>query len=269
MAIATVNNSQFHYDVRGDGECLVFLHAGVSDMTMWDKQVDVFASHYRVYRYDLRGYGKSDIPHETYSHVGDLEALLNAWNIEAAYLVGCSIGGIVALDFALLHPDKVKALVTVGSQPSGYSFTGETPPIWKDIYAALGNKDYDTAADLGVHIWVDGLNRKAEQVDSTVREQVRQMLMVMFDKQDNATGEHDNVEIKAVERLAEIQQPLLVIVGKEDNSELVQAGQLMVAKMPDARMVVMDNTAHVPSMERPDEFNRSVLDFLAEVKADT
>jgi 2-hydroxy-6-oxonona-2,4-dienedioate hydrolase len=267
MPFATVNNARIHYEIQGAGEPLIFLHAGISDLTMWDKQFDIFAAKYRVYRYDLRCYGKTDIPHETHSHVRDLEALFAAWGIEAAYLVGCSIGGITALDFTLLHPDKVKALVMVGSQPSCYPFKGEAPPIVKEIYPALENKDFDKAADLGVHIWVDGLNRKPEQVDAILREQVRKTLKAAFVNRDKMTGEEDNLGLKAIDRLAEIQRPLLIIVGQEDDSELVNAGRLMEAQMPNARLVIMDDTAHVPNMEKPDEFNRIVGDFLAKVAA--
>jgi pimeloyl-ACP methyl ester carboxylesterase len=267
MPFTTVNNARIHYEVQGAGEPLIFLHAGISDLTMWDKQFDVFAAKYRVYRYDLRCYGKTDIPHDTHSHVRDLEALFAAWDIEAAYLVGCSIGGITALDFTLLYPDKVKALVTVGSQPSGYEFKGEAPPIVKQIYAALENKDFDKAADLGVHIWVDGLNRKPEQVDAALHEQVRKTLKAAFVNRDEMTGEEDNLGMKAVDRLTEIQQPLLIIVGKEDDNELIAAGRLMEDQMANAQLVIMDDTAHVPNMEKPDEFNRIVQKFLTELEA--
>ena len=101
---AEVGGARFYYEVAGQGDPIVFVHAGIADRRMWDAQFDVFARQYRVLRYDRRGFGNTAMVAGAFSHHRDLHALLEFLEIEAAYLVGCSQGAKTIIDFALEHP---------------------------------------------------------------------------------------------------------------------------------------------------------------------
>ena len=98
-------------EVAGGGSTVVLVHAGICDSRMWDPQWDVFPAAHRTVRYDLRGFGRSPLLPQPYSHGRDLIALLEHRRIEQAALVGASLGGRVALEVAVAHPEVVDALV--------------------------------------------------------------------------------------------------------------------------------------------------------------
>ena len=116
---APADGARIHFESACAGPAVVFIHAGVSDRRMWDPQFDYFADKFHVVRYDLRGFGKSEKPDLSYSNRADLGKVLQFLGIEKAALVGCSMGGSTAIDFTLEHPERVVALVTVGSGVSG------------------------------------------------------------------------------------------------------------------------------------------------------
>jgi pimeloyl-ACP methyl ester carboxylesterase len=109
------------WESAGEGPAVVFLHPGLWDGRVWDEQFAVFSRTYRVLRFDFRGYGRSSRPDPglPYSHVSDLSAVMDAAGIERASLVGNSMGGRVAIDFALTHPERVDALVLAATNVGG------------------------------------------------------------------------------------------------------------------------------------------------------
>ena len=110
-----INGARVHYEREGAGPPVVFLHAGVADSRMWDPQVAEFAKHFDVIRPDQRGFGESDLPPVPWSPVADLVSLIDQLELEPAHVVGCSMGGALAIDFALNHPERILSLVLVGS----------------------------------------------------------------------------------------------------------------------------------------------------------
>src|SRR5260221_7947963 len=147
--VARVNGAAIEYDMAGAGFPLVLLHAGICDRRMWDAQLPALAEHWRVFRYDLRGYGQTDMPLGPFSHLADLEGLLAALGIERAHLLGCSRGGSLALDFTLAHPERVAGLVLVCSSPSGYQPPQPVPESAQipDLIAAFDAGGLERAAE--------------------------------------------------------------------------------------------------------------------------
>src|SRR5258708_30331786 len=109
------NGTKLYYEMMGEGHPLVLIHGGYMDRRMWDDPLAVFAQHYRVIRYDVRGFGKSELPHVPYADRQDLAALLAFLGIEKTYLLGLSLRGGISLDFTLDYPDMGEALILVGS----------------------------------------------------------------------------------------------------------------------------------------------------------
>ncbi len=122
---APINGAQIWYDVTGTGHPLVLTHAGIADHRMWDDQVATFAAHYQVIRWDIRGFGQSQMVAGPFSPSNDLYELLRFLQIKHVYLMGCSIGGSLTIDFALEHPDLVAALIPVAAGVSGFQDHGE------------------------------------------------------------------------------------------------------------------------------------------------
>ena len=263
---AGVNGTELRYEVAGRGEPLVLVHAGITDGRMWEAQVDAFSRHYRTIRYDLRGFGRSPMVEGPYSHHADLRALLDALEVDRAILVGCSMGGGAVLDFALENPGRAAALVLVGSAVGGLEFEEEKPKEWDELVAADEAGDLERVSELEVRMWVDGPRRGPGVVDPAVRDLVRGMNLIALRNEATQLGEELEPEVPAASRLSQIQAPTLVIVGDEDRARTLAAADLLESGLSDARKTVMSGTAHLPNMERPEEFNRLVLDFLEGVK---
>jgi len=260
MPFASVSGANVYYEIAGEGEALVFLHAGIADSRMWNDQFARFAAQFRTLRYDLRGFGKTTAPTQPYSHVEDLRVLLDHLGIQRAALIGCSNGGRVALDFLLTYPERASALVMVCSSPRGFKFAGEAPPLWDEIVAAYDSGDLERVARLETQLWAVGINRTPDQLDPAFLDLVSEMNLIAL-KNEEAVGEEQYVEPPAVQRLAEVRVPTLLVIGELDSPVILKAGKLMMRQIAGARQVFMP-TAHLPSMERPHEFNRHVLEFL-------
>lgn len=258
--MAQVEGTNLYYEVAGEGPPLVLAHAGFVDHRMWDEQFPVFAKHHRVVRYDMRGFGRSEMPAGLFSHRQDLHGLLGVLGVERAHLLGCSAGGGVVIDFALEHPEMTDSLVLVSAAVGGYPVQGDLPKPMQDLSAAMKDKDFERAADLAVRIWIDGPRRSPDRVDAHIRARAHDMSLTAL---PNAFAKEVPLEPVAFGRLHELAVPTLVIVGELDDESIATIGELLATHIPGARKEIMSGAAHLPNMERPEEFNRKVLAFLS------
>ncbi len=257
-----VDGAELYYEVSGEGKPLVLVHAGIADSRMWDGQVESFTQRYRVIRPDLRGFGRSPMVEGPYSHHADLRALLDVLEVDRAAFVGCSQGGGAVIDFALENPERVGALVLVGSAVGGLEFDERPPKEWDELVAADEAGDLERVSELEVRMWVDGPRRGPDVVDPAVRDLVREMNLIALKNEALELGEERELQPPVATRLSQIRAPTLVLVGEVDRTRTLAAADLLAKDLPNARKVVMPGTAHLPNMERPEEFNRLVLDFL-------
>jgi len=260
---ADVNGTRLYYEVAGEGHPLILLHAGIADRRMWDDQFTVFARHYRTVRYDLRGFGHSPMPPEPYSMRDDLRGLMDHLGITRAHIVAVSIGGGIAVDFALDYPDRVTALVLVASGLSGTTPSEELQRHIAAIDAAEKREDVAAAVELELRLWVDGPRRSPEAVNPTVRERVREMDTAVFALPQPGTSQR--LQPPASERLGEIHAPTLVIYGDGDISDVTETAARLTNGIAGARQIVYPGAAHMVSMEEATAFNDAVLGFLAAV----
>jgi 3-oxoadipate enol-lactonase len=267
IGFAEVNGARLYYECFGGGEVVAFLHAGIADSRMWDPQRAAFANAgYQTILYDMRGYGQSEPVEGEYAHHKDLRGVLDLLGGDRAHLVGCSKGGCVALDFALAYPERVASLTLVCSSPHGYAFSDDEPdpPEWPLIVAALEAGDLEKANRLEAQMWAVGQGRYVEEVDPALLEKVVAMNRIALANEAQEIGVERRLEPAAVGRLAEIAAPALVIGGEFDLPTTIEAGR-WTADQLGARYVLMAGTAHLPSMEQPEVFNRLVFEFLGEV----
>lgn len=118
-----VEGTRLYYEVAGSGRTMILIHGLTLDSRMWDDQFETFAQQYQVIRYDLRGFGKSGLPNsESYSYVDDQKALIDHLGVSHAYVIGLSLGGMIAIDFALEHPEATDALIPVDAVLGGFQW---------------------------------------------------------------------------------------------------------------------------------------------------
>ncbi|MGD8857036.1 MAG: alpha/beta hydrolase, partial [Chloroflexota bacterium] len=183
MALVEINGAQLYYETQGDGPPLLLIHAGVADCRMWDDQIDAFSGAYRVIRFDLRGFGRSDMPPGSFANHEDVRALLDHLDARPAHVLGISFGGAIALDFCLAYPDYVRSLILGVPSVGGIEPSERIRRFWREEDAALERGDLDGATELNLRLWVDGPQRNPEQVDGQVREKVRRMQLAIFRKE--------------------------------------------------------------------------------------
>jgi 3-oxoadipate enol-lactonase len=252
----------------GEGPVVVLLHPGLWDMRTWDPQVPALvAAGYRVLRYDVRGYGRSSRPEPGlgYSHVRDLLALLDAREVETAALVGCSMGGAIAIDFTLTHPERVWALVPVASGIGGFEPLQEEDDWFADvaapIEAAVEAGDLERAQDLRLELLWAPLGTQ-DEAGRRIRE-------IAFDNLHELTMDESGAEEldpPAAHRLHEVDVPTLVVKAEADPPDMRRISDLIAAGVLDGRVVQIEGADHVVNLRQPAAFDAAVFAFLDEVR---
>jgi pimeloyl-ACP methyl ester carboxylesterase len=263
-----LDDGKLSYDMAGDGATLVLGHAGFVDSRMWDAQWDALTQRYRVLRFDMRGFGKSDPAHGPRNRCDDLLRLLGHLHVERAALLGCSLGGTVMVDFLLEHPEMVSAVLTVSSAPSGFQPQGDPPPLLLEMLTAMQQGEVARVSELQLRLWVDGPYRRPEQVNPIVRERAAEMNRIPVGL--NTWGIADAQPLHplappALGRLGAIHTPTLIMAGALDDPEVLRAADVMTAGITGAKKYVFSRSAHVPNMEEPEAFTQVVLSFLDEL----
>ena len=248
---------------------LLLVHAGIADRRMWDPVWPMLTADRDVVRVDLRGYGEStERPEGSWSPRADVLEVLDELVVERAHLVGCSFGAGVCVEIALERPGLVASLVLAA--PGGALLTERTAELaaaWELEGTAIDSGDMAGAVEANVTAWVDGPHRGPDVVPAVVRDAVRTMQRRAFDLTidwpDSVWEAEDELDPEAPERLDEIAVPTLVISGALDIDSIGLAAAQVVAGIPGARGVEWPDVAHLPSMERPDDFAAAVLDWVA------
>ena len=264
------NGSTLYYEMMGEGHPFVLLHGGYMDRRMWDDQFAIFSQNYQVIRYDIRGFGKSALPQVPYADWQDLFNLLKFLDLEKAYLLGLSLGGVIALDFTLMYPAMVDALILVGSPIPGYPvelmFTQEQLEQqikrWQPFEQARRERDIPRMVDLLMDDETLVPSPKYPSARQRVRDNLSEYSFVWV--LDPAPKQE--LVPPAFERLNEIHIPTLIIVGAEDHFQLHKSADKLEQDIVGARRVIISETHHMPNMEKPEEFNRIVYDFLKSLK---
>jgi len=264
------DGTTLYYEMMGEGHPLVLLHGGYMDRRMWDDQFAIFSQNYQVIRYDIRGFGKSALPQVSYSDWQDLFNLLTFLDVEKAYLLGLSLGGVIALDFTLMYPKIVDALILVGSPVPGYPvelmFTQEQLEQqikrWQPFEQARRERDIPSMVDL----LMDDETLVPSPKYPTARQRVRDNLSEYSFAWVLDPAPKQELVPPAFERLNEIHVPTLIIVGSEDHFQLHKSADKLEQDIVGARRVIISETHHMPNMEKPEVFNRIVYDFLKSLK---
>jgi pimeloyl-ACP methyl ester carboxylesterase len=248
----------------GDGAELALIHAGICDSSMWDAHWSTLGERYRTLRYDMAGFGNSPLPDESFSNTIDLAEVLAYAGFGETVLVGASMGAKVAVDAALAFPDRIAGLVLVGPAVAGHDWSLEAQAYDELEEAALDQGDLDAAAAINVAYWVDGPQRTPPEVDPELRRRVHEMQRRAFELQIDAVAGLEETPLvpDAAHHLSEISCPALVVVGSIDRVDILEMADQLAAGIPHARRATIEGAAHLPSMERPEEFDELVEAFV-------
>ena len=271
MPDVLVNGIRLHYQVQGTGTPLVLAHGYGAGLEMWDGQIDLFSQRYQVVVYDMRGHGRTEAPHDWRSYtldgcLEDQRQLMDHLGIDTAYVGGLSMGGMIALRFALAYPERVKALLLCDTSARNWALRGDGAPqsglgaaarrvVFKDIVPL--------AFTLGRHLPWERLPQYRDGPEAP-RSYIRHL------RTHSAVGLrgawHALMEATDVEhRLGEIRVPTLIIVG--DRDRLLAPSRIMQRCISGCRFVLIKDSPHGTSGFQPKAFNEAVLSFLADVEA--
>jgi 3-oxoadipate enol-lactonase len=253
------------HDLHGEGPPVVLLHAGLADSRLWEPQLRSFPRSHLVLRVDLPGFGNSPFETNPVSFRGAVRDAMDAVGIDRTALVGVSLGGNTALELALDSPERISALVLVGAGLPDHKWSEEVTSFFADEEAALERGDLDAAVDANLRTWLAGPHRKLEDIDPAIRELVDEMQRQAFRQQKG----HDDVRMLRLEppeseRLGELNVPTLVVTGEQDVGDIHEIADRLGREIAGARRATIANAAHLPNLERPEEFDRIVLGFLGE-----
>lgn len=259
-----VEGGHLYAEVAGSGPKVLLVHSGITDRRMWDDQFAVLAERFRVARYDMRGFGLSTPVVGSYSHVDDLETVIEELEMVEPRLVAASMGGRVAIDLAIRRPALVNRLLLVGSAVGGARFEDAAlRACWAEMSAAWDAGDSERMIDIETRFWINGPGRPEGGADEALIERVVEMQrrIVELLPEDENDPEIDE-PFAAIDRLAELTMPILVVVGEHDVSDIHRNAEAIRSAVPDARVVTLPDTGHLPNMEAVVVFNRLALEFL-------
>jgi 3-oxoadipate enol-lactonase len=228
----------------------ILIHAGIADSRMYRRQVETLAP---ARAFDLPGFGNTP---EGTGAIDYRAFVRDRLPDEPVTLVGTSLGGTVALELALESPDRVAALVLVGPGLDGHEWSDEARAGWQEEEDALERGDLDAAVEANVRMWLP------DDADPDVRALVADMQRKAFELQLGREVEVSRLEPPASTRLADVRAPTLVVTGDEDVRDIHEIAERLATEIPGAERATIAGSGHLPSLERPDEFDHAVLAFL-------
>jgi pimeloyl-ACP methyl ester carboxylesterase len=248
----------------GGAPVVVLLHPGVADRRCWTAVAEDLAGAVTVVAYDRRGFGQSPPADGPFSHVDDLIAVLDRVAVGSAWLVGNSMGGGLALDTALVAPERVAGLVLIAPAVSGApepELDAEIEPFEVGLTRALAAGDIDEINRLETLLWLDG----PAGPEGRVGGDIRTLALAMNERilGYNVAEEAGASDVDAWSRLGEIQVPATVACGDLDVSFLVDRSRELARRLPRGRHRVLEGVAHLPSLEQPATVAGLVTEALA------
>ncbi|HEX7122661.1 MAG TPA: alpha/beta hydrolase [Gemmatimonadaceae bacterium] len=261
-----VGDASLRFESAGTGQAIIFIHGWAQDLRLWDAEVPVFSSTYRVIRYDRRGYGKSTGHADPSADPADLLALLDSLGIERPHLVGLSGGAGVALRFAMAYPDRVHGLVLCGyggaalqglALPAG---TGGVPP-YADILRRYGKDSLTKFVFSSPLVW-----RPPGSPDPLLDQP---QWWKEYDGRDllDPRPQSGRVPPPQWRDVPGLRVPTLVINGEHDIPRALAVADSLAARLPDVRRVVIPDAGHGVHIHQPAVFHRTVMEFLRALDA--
>ena len=256
--IAVPSGGQLYVESKGQGRPVVLIHGGQLDRRMWDREFDALTTQYHTIRYDVRGFGLSPAGSDTtFRSYLDLGALLDSLGITRTSIVGLSLGGRIAVDFAIAHPERVDRLVLLAPGVSGYPWSAGDTMWTRAMEHALEARDTVAITDL----WLRTTFMSPAMANPAIAPRVRELSLANSGAFLRARMGRE-LEPPAWQRLRELQPPTLVVVGTSDDPDIRTIVDSIAHQAPHARELVVPGAGHMLNMERPAQILQAIRDFL-------
>jgi len=257
--MAAVANGQLYYEVTGAGDPLVCVHGFGLDRRAWDDQVAVLAQDWQVVRYDARGFGQSTVPtSERYSHADDLKCLLDHLGIARACIVGLSMGGGIAVSFALAYPDMVRGLILIDPALISFQWSDDWRSLWQAIEAEGAQHGVVAANER----WFQHPLFAPARDNPAAAARLKQMITAYSGWHWINRDRQRRSDPPDIQRLAAIAVPTLIINGARDLPDFHAIARVLQERVPNAQTVVLPGVGHLANMEAPAVVNELIQTFL-------
>jgi 3-oxoadipate enol-lactonase len=259
---AQVNGAEIYYEVKGTGQPLLLLHGMPLDSRMWDEQTEGLSRDFKVIRFDFSGCGKSGVHDEDYSFTDDIKTLLEFLEIEQTTILGFSVGGQIAIDFTLEHPEKVRSLILASSGLPGWNKMDSYREAFNENLRSQYEKgDLQEITDAMAGGWVTGPTRTKSSTE--VQEKFKAMAVHNLSRK-KGKGNLRLPDYKAIDKVEQIEIPVLLITSEHDFPMFSEIAGFLNKSISGSSKVSIPNTAHMLNMEEPAVFNNHVRTFLKE-----
>jgi 3-oxoadipate enol-lactonase len=256
----TVNGIRVNYTLEGPASApiVTLSNSLASNLSMWDPQMTVLASRYRILRYDTRGHGGTDAPAGPYSLdelTEDVRALLQALGITRTHFIGLSMGGMIGQIMALKYPQLLQSLVlcdTMSRVPT------EAKPLWDDRIHVAEAQGMEPLVEPTLARW---FTEPFRQRGSAVLDHVRTMIRTTPPR-GYAGCCHAIAALNLTDQLNAITLPTLIIVGEDDPATPLAASRVIHEQMKGSALVILKSAAHLSNLEQPEAFNQALMAFL-------
>lgn len=269
-SVLEVPGGKLAYQVAGRGPPVLFIHSAIADSRMWDREFSLFSSDHRTIRFDLRGFGGSSPTSAAFSYAEDVKFLLAHLDVHRIYLVGSSMGGALAIDFALGNPEMIQGLLLAAPGLSG----GLQPPFdpeeqaafdyddkkSQEVAASWSKGDASTAFELLRQLWCSALKGASLEL---FRQMVEQNALEVF---ADRSGQHATRMPPAAGLLGAIRAPTIVLVGDRDNPSSPVFAKKIAGSVPGARLVTVPGADHLVNLSRPEAFDAELRSALSKVR---
>ncbi len=265
MPLVQAGDINVYYEMHGHGEPLLLIMSMGRDLSGWDPQMADLSSRYQVITFDNRGSGRTDAPDMFYTiamMADDTVALMEALGIQKAHVLGKSMGGYIAEELAIRHPERVSSLMLAATSIGPY--VAETPILESWVREKAPTMNRRTFFQLMLpYIFTDRTFEDADNVRMAVEmiaTRPQATSPQAMKRQFIACAEHS-----ARGRTGHVEAPILVLAGSEDLFIPFSLSEELAAVFPNGRLVVLEGGGHELNVDVPEMFNRAVLGFLAEV----
>jgi 3-oxoadipate enol-lactonase len=248
--------------VDGAGPPVTLVHSGVSDLHDWDEVAADLAADRTVVRYDLRGFGASPPPGAGFRHLDDVGAVLDAAGVERTALVGNSFGGLLALAYAVAHPERVTHLALLAPPVDGWSWSPTVAAYQEAEGKALAAGDLDAAVALNQDMWIRGPVRQWTPELRALGAAVEPAMRVALSQQTLTEGHEFDDDEPVRARLDRVRIPTLVAAGDADAQDFVAIARALATEIAGARLLELPGAGHLLPRERPREVVAAVRDLL-------
>lgn len=261
LTFRCADGGELRYSAAGSGEPVVLIHGLGLDAAMWDAQWPALQGEFRAIRYDVRGFGHSSIPKGPYSHTDDLIGLLEFLDACPAHVVGLSMGGRVALRFALDQPNAVRSLTLIDPSLEGFPWSESWTRNMNPILAAAGKGDFDAARQLWLAHPLFAPARREPQVAAALAAMVERYSLWHWHNADPLRMSAS----PAIKCLASVSCPTLIILGELDLPDFKDIARRLAAEIPAAELRSIADAGHMANMEAPAAVNDLLLAHLRAV----